>query len=234
MGVGAKLKTRDAVALAARLHAYGPVVSEALQLAAYAHDGVFRREYRAGVEYRDPYIAHPIRNALRAARFLEDHYPVSALTEVLVACLLHDTVEDAPARVNLFYGVKCAGQDAALDTIRTHFGQAVCDTVHRVTNPPTPAGATREQRSARYLEHVRAAIIPSEQAFLTKAVDLVDNAGSLKHMDACDKRRNLARKYRAPVALMTDHAGVIARPEVREAVRERLEQVHREVSELSA
>lgn len=228
-----KLKKQDAVALAAKLHPYGPVVADALSLAAHVHDGIFRKETRAGVEYRDPYIAHPMRNALRAARFMKVHYPAQRVADVMISCLLHDTVEDGPERVCAFYSSNQSSADAALDLVRQNYGHAVFDAVRRVTNPPME-GMSREQKQLAYLDHLLLTVIPSQDAYLTKAMDLIDNAGSLKHMDPCPKRTALSRKYVEPLRRMAECSEVVQSEEVRQALAQRLWQVHREVITMSA
>jgi hypothetical protein len=75
-------------------------------------------------------------------------------------------------------------------------------------------------------------VVTSESAWLTKASDLIDNAGSLKHMDVCDKQRNLAAKYTDPVALLIEHRGIVRDEEVRGRVGARLAQVSAELSDI--
>lgn len=227
-----KLKAHDAVALSAKLHPYGPVVADALSLASYVHDGVFRKETRAGVEYRDPYIAHPIRNALRAARFMEGNYPSQRTADVMISCLLHDTVEDGPERVCSFYLVDHTSQDAALALLRQNYDHSVFDAVRRVTNPPLD-GLSREQKQHAYVRHLVSTVIPSQDAYLTKAMDLIDNAGSLKHMDPCAKRKALSRKYTEPLHRMSMYSSIVQVEVVREALVQRLMQVYREVCEMA-
>lgn len=234
-----KLKDRDAVQLTTALAEYGSVVREGVSLAAYAHEGQFRKESRPGVTYTDPYVAHPIRNALRVIRFTQGHMSLDDVRRLAVICLLHDTVEDAPERVVTFYteGDSVVSDDIrelALFTISTRFGDKVADGVRRVTNPELPEGITREDKDAEYLNHITSTVVVSEDAYLTKAMDLIDNAGSLKHMDVVPRRARLASKYTAPVALMAEHASVVSHPVVRAAVTARLEQVAVELQRLSS
>lgn len=232
------LKSHDAVGLAAHLLGYGPVVGDALRLAAYAHDGQFRRETRSGVEYKDPYIVHPIRNALRVARFTEGHLSTRMIHDLVIDSLLHDTVEDASDRVAQFYSPGDApepDQSRALGLIAHHFGVDVADTVSRVTNPKAAdTSPSRDARNQAYLEHLRERVVSSESAFLTKASDLIDNAGSLKHMLPGDKRSALSLKYQPPVELMIYHTSVVSDEAVRETVRARLALVKSDLAELTA
>lgn len=230
------LKTHNAVGLSTRLHSYGPRIAvDALSLADYAHDGQFRKECRVGVEYKDPYIAHPMRNALRVARFTENHMSSRDVQELMISSLLHDTVEDAAARVVKFYGStptdNVRGQ--ALGLILSNFNATVFDTVSRVTNPEFMKSLSREERNQKYLDHLRDEVVGHEFAYLTKASDIIDNAGSLKYMDACDKRRNLATKYTTPIQLMLAYSHVVSDKNVRESVMRRLGQVFEEIDRLS-
>ena len=78
----------------------GARVREAMALMGYAHDGQYRKEPRMGAGYVDPYSIHPLRVMLRLHRLL----PVGLATDdVLVAALLHDTLEDAPAKIINYY-----------------------------------------------------------------------------------------------------------------------------------
>lgn len=231
-----ELKARDAVALAAHLASYGPDVLEALDLAAFVHDGQFRKENRAGVKYRDPYIAHPIRNALRAARFTHGLMSRADVVNLIVASLLHDTVEDAPERITTFYDmheIVGTDRDVALAQISARFGRAVADTVRKVTNPKHFAELPRQERNAAYLSHLQNVVVVHEGAYLTKAMDLIDNAGSLKHMATCDKQKNLAEKYMDPVHAMINHSETVAHTVVRDRVITRLTQVLAELETIN-
>lgn len=235
-----QLKSRDAVQLTATLAEYGTDVREGVALAAYAHEGQFRKESRPGVTYNDPYVAHPIRNALRVIRFTQGHLPMEDVRRLAVECLLHDTVEDAAERVVAFFYTDSSPEEVvigireqALRAIATRFGERVSDGVRRVTNPVLPDGLTRGQKDTAYLTHLLAEVVVSEDAYIVKAMDLIDNAGSLKHMDAVPRRARLARKYTSPVALMVEHAHVVRHPVVRAAVAARLGQVVKELKHLT-
>lgn len=214
-----ELKTRDAVSLAAHLAQRLPhlEVLHAIDLAAYAHDGVFRKECRKGVEYKDPYVAHPMRNALRIARWYEREHS-AILIDTAIAAILHDTVEDAPGRILKFYGkdIPESEEDARTDSlicIGIMFDTDVHDAVLRVSNP---LGMTS------YYDHLVGEVLPHESAFIVKASDLVDNAGSLKHMAPSARRIKLANKYLEPVNVMISGVGVVTNPVARRRIRERL------------
>lgn len=214
-----ELKTRDAVSLAAHLAQRLPhlEVLHGIDLAAYAHDGVFRKECRKGVEYKDPYVVHPLRNALRIARWY-DGYLFPEIIARVVAALLHDTVEDAPERIIEFYGNSVPddeqrSRDVAVMLIDAAFGFDVADAVRRVSNPIGMMD---------YHSHLVEEVLPNENAFVVKASDLVDNAGSLKHMVPSARRIKLANKYLDPVLTMVSGVGVVSTPFPRQHIRERL------------
>lgn len=200
-----ELKTRNVVTLTAMLQSIaGEEIVEALELMAYAHDGGLRKEVRPAVEYVDPYAIHPIRVALRIMRLLDERGCEIAL---LQAALLHDAVEDEPARVLDFYGRE-PGLDPraqALEQIERAFGPQVSGTVARVSNPDF-SGMTAAERDDSYLAHLRETVAPCPMASAVKASDLIDNAGSLHHMAPGPRQGRLARKYWRPVALMTEVA----------------------------
>jgi (p)ppGpp synthase/HD superfamily hydrolase len=86
---------------------FSPVIERALAAAIAAHHG----QVRKGIE-ATPYVVHPLHVALILARWGMDD-------DVIVAGLLHDTVEDradrwTPARVEQEYGAHVAGLVAQL------------------------------------------------------------------------------------------------------------------------
>lgn len=60
-----------------------------------------------------------------------------------------------------------------------------------------------------YYDHLVGEVLPHESAFIVKASDLVDNAGSLKHMAPSARRIKLANKYLEPVNVMISGVGVV-------------------------
>ncbi|WIB65356.1 HD domain-containing protein [Curtobacterium sp. MCBD17_040] len=164
---------------------------------------------------RVPYVLHPLRNTARLLMFgVVDH-------DVLVASLLHDTVEDVPdALVVALTG----GDDLApLAAIRAEYGPVAADTVAAVTNPSEIVRLPRAERNAAYVEHVAAVVSGNPRAVLVKAVDFLDNAGSLPDLAGVNPAmaKRLAAKYQplvaildtalagAAVAAFTDHVAAI-------------------------
>ena len=183
------LKEYDAVSLAEMLRTGfvqefpAPVVQklqDAIQVASYLHRNDVRRGSR-GTSTNPPYIEHPLRVALRMFQNFKVDDP-----NVIIAAVLHDTVEDHARDFADFEGVAAsttegaAGQNA-LAFISRHFGFPVARTVELVSNPPINPGATKAEKIQAYQEHVIKAVNMSSEALIVKVSDFIDNAGSLHH-----------------------------------------------------
>lgn len=202
-------------------------VESALLLADYAHLKHTRREY--GLQEPVPYIAHPLRNAHLVWLWTHEHLHDTVVTELVAASLLHDTVEDAPERIQEFYG----SDREPLALLRSHFGPRVADTVNRVTMPSALGECGVSDRNVTYLEHIVAEVVPDENAVITKAADLVDNAGSLWRSPLSPARvQRLARKYVDAVDVLAGNVAVIQDHRVRAAVGERLTRLSVSLQEL--
>lgn len=127
--------------------------------------------------------------------------------EILAATVLHDIVEDQPVRpVELMAGDDSANSRVEVTRLLTaHFNTTVSDTVWAVTNPPRPAGLTKEQKNATYVEHVKT-VITDPRVFLVKVADFIDNAGSLSALTGLDKRNRLRTKYAPLVPIFQQSA----------------------------
>lgn len=183
------LKDYDAVSLAEMLRAdfvrqYPARVVEqlqdAIQVASYLHRDDVRRGAR-NKNVSPPYIEHPLRVALRALRTFKVVDP-----NVIIAAVLHDTVEDHATDFGDFEGVHMhAGDEAearasALAYISRHFGFPVARIVEWVSNPPITPGTSKAEKIAAYHDHVIRYADTSE-FLIIKVSDFVDNAGSLHH-----------------------------------------------------
>lgn len=224
------LKRHDVAFLSAVIASRGSEMAHALAMAAYAHDGAFRKDQRVDAAYLDPYIVHPIRNAIRVEVMLGDVLTPFDLRTTMIACLLHDTVEDASTRVVEFGNGNAAADPRAeaLRVIRDEFGTEVADAVHRVSNPESFDTMTRIERDVAYLEHLFETVVPSRTAYVVKVSDIVDNAGSLKHSPASKRRERLARKYTQPVRVLADAAGIVGTGAAR--IEARLNQISEELA----
>ncbi|MFT4127104.1 MAG: hypothetical protein QM662_12865 [Gordonia sp. (in: high G+C Gram-positive bacteria)] len=201
------LKSRNVVSLAANLLHLYPHLHETLALSAYAHDGQERKEVRAGVAYRDPYVIHPIRCALRLHRWTEGLVDLPTRTRIVAAALLHDVIEDVPARAVEFAGLP-PGYTAD-EAIAVVASPTIAGLVRGLTFPSLGDHTDRDAAYARRLRETIARVGRpfDDDAFvlcLVKSSDLVDNAGSLKWMPDEHRQRRLARKYRVPVGTLIE------------------------------
>lgn len=206
------------------------IVMSAAMIATYLH----RNQTRSvrGDLPRVPYIEHPMRNALRAIRFGKTD------PQLIAACLLHDTLEDcAGAIVEEFARVDLQPEWITTETLRGRreaayqwmldsFGVYVADTVLEVTNK---LGGTRQDywmKLSLLAERVQC-IVPdpvAKMALIVKAMDLLDNAGSLRHQLAQGETPEVilrrAEKYRPAVVLVSSALRGIGEIEISDALDE--------------
>ena len=188
-------------------------LNKALELAAQLH-AADRRD-------REPYINHLLRVAIR----IMSHYGVHD-TDVVIAALLHDAVEDHADELAGPHG----GRQAALAVLAAEFGPWVAELVAAVTNPEyAPDRDTREQ----YREHVADSLRRNPWARVIKASDFTDNGVGLIHTTGPGVER-LAAKYAPLIPVLRD---VITRPDtpLSAAARQRiLDQLDRAAERFSA
>lgn len=232
------LKDYDSVSLAEMLREHFiqnyPIaqvekLSDAIQVASYLHRYDVRRGNRGKLS-NPPYIEHPLRVALRLVRFDMKN------PDLIIAAILHDTVEDHPFEFADFVavvgpqGVKSEelARKRALDFISTHFGYGVANIVDDVSNPIIPEGVTKEEKISQYQKHVERVINHSEDALLVKVSDFIDNAGSLHHhYNLGDKKVSyFLNRYASLIPLYTDAVDTVLHPSFNaDAVLTRIEQV---------
>jgi (p)ppGpp synthase/HD superfamily hydrolase len=173
------------------------LVLSALSVAAAAHEGQTRPDGTA-------YVHHPVRVALSVAIKFEVGDPA-----LLMAALLHDTVEDKAKEL-----VEALGGDPsssagirheAFACIRQHFGARTAEVVERLTNPDFDelARVARENGDSRdtasikrelYKEHFLEILEKDPEAFLIKLCDFAENAYNLGQLSE-ERRAKLALKY---------------------------------------
>ncbi len=153
----------------------------AIQVASYLHRHDVRRGNR-GKMPNPPYIEHPLRVALRLIGF-EVSDP-----DVIIAAVLHDTVEDHAHEFSDFEGVlrteitdEPLARRRALEFISQKFGYGVAALVDMVSNPILPSGISKAEKIESYLNHVGHVVGASELGRILKFSDFVDNGGSLHH-----------------------------------------------------
>jgi (p)ppGpp synthase/HD superfamily hydrolase len=186
------------------------LVLSALSVAAAAHEGQNRPDGTA-------YVHHPVRVALSAAIKFEITDPA-----LLMAALLHDTVEDkAKELVETLGGdpSSSAGiRHEAFACIRRHFGARTAEVVERLTNPDfddlarmaQEKGDTRDTAMIKrelYKEHFLEILEKDPEAFLIKLCDFAENAYNLDQVPA-ERRAKLALKY-GPVMVAVREALIV-------------------------
>lgn len=166
-------------------------VEQALDLASELH--------RDDRRVREPYVNHLLRVAIRIICY----YDVTQ-SDVIIAALLHDAVEDHPEQ--LAGDRPGPATAAALAEIEARFGAPVAEMVAAVTNPePDPNYDRHEQ----YREHVAVSLDRSPWARVIKLSDFTDNGVGILYTTG-PKVPSLARKYRP----LTDiYRELIARPD---------------------
>lgn len=172
----------------------------AIDLGSVLHRYQVRQETTPDGRVNPPYFEHPLRNTLRLVR-----WGVRDL-DVLVASLLHDTVEDCSlVYVETYTALNVTDEPEARlllsNYILHRFGYRVQYLVMGVTNPYyTPkawAAYTPEQRRRIYGEKVSESVKKDPGIFLVKLADFIDNAGSLHWIPAerAKTALRLAQKY---------------------------------------
>jgi hypothetical protein len=140
---------------------------------------------------REPYINHLLRVAIR----IMSHYGVRD-SDVVIAALLHDAVEDHADELAGGHG----GRPGALEVLAAEFGPRVAELVAAVTNPEyAPDRDTHEQ----YREHVADSLRTNPWARVIKASDFTDNGVGLIHTSG-PRLRTLAGKYAPLVPVLQE------------------------------
>ena len=127
-------------------------LDKAIKFATKAHEGQTRK-YTG-----EPYIVHPL-------AVMEIVKTVEHTEEMLMAAVLHDTVEDC---------------DVTLDQIAFHFGHVVADLVEELTDVSKPEDGNRAFRKGLDREHSAQA---SRSGQTIKVADLLDNTKSITAHD---------------------------------------------------
>jgi (p)ppGpp synthase/HD superfamily hydrolase len=175
-----------------------------------------------------PYIEHPLAVASQVLDAMADKDP-----EVVVAALLHDAVEDQPARLaqHVRERLTSAGRAAAelaLDAIEERTLSArVRRMISGLTNPDFDTlleqrgiqqgtgeagqAALLAARHALYAEHVREAIRDPDVA-LIKLFDVAANALTLDAVPDVPTRTRLLNKYTPVLGILLDRLQATATP----------------------
>ncbi len=141
-----------------------------------------------------PYVNHPLEVALHVLR----EYAVRD-ADIVVAALLHDSVEDQAARLVEI----CPGEDQDQKTVRERavralarrFGQRSAELVQRLTCPEHDKRVDRFHENQQYLEHVKELLSGDADALLIKIGDLSQNALQLDALEEGSRKIKLTAKY---------------------------------------
>ncbi|MCX4091206.1 HD domain-containing protein [Nocardia sp. alder85J] len=160
-------------------------VDAALDLASDLH-----RDDRYG---REPYVNHLLRVAIR----IISHYQVYD-TDIAVAGLLHDAVEDHAPELAGTRGD--SGTEAALAEVGDRFGSRVAGLVAAVTNPPPDPAVDKH---VQYREHIASSLGRDPWARVVKLSDFTDNGVGILYATE-PAMRPLATKYRPMTPIYRD------------------------------
>lgn len=163
------------------------------------HDGQYRQP-RGNCE-KPPYVEHPLRNTLRLVRWgCQDG-------EVLIASLLHDTVEDCAHRLIDQPKKKVDPVEArqgATEVLTQVYGTNVTHIVIGVSNPILPSKASHVEKVNSYVDHI---VSDDPQVQAVKTTDLYDNPGSLYHSITeafAPRARRMHTKYAMALPVFMD------------------------------
>lgn len=182
----------------------------AMDLGDVLHRDQVRHETTPDGRVNPPYFEHPLRNTLRLVR-----WGVRDL-DVLIASILHDTVEDCGqvyvAAYTSFVNVpELEARELLSSYLLRTFGFRVHQLVLGVTNPYYTRKEwnkfSAEEKRVQYVEKVAKAISIDAGVFLVKLADFIDNAGSLHWIpeDRASVALRLAGKYLPLVGVFHAH-----------------------------
>jgi (p)ppGpp synthase/HD superfamily hydrolase len=166
-------------------------VTAALELASDLH-----RDDRYG---REPYLNHLLRVAIR----IVSHYEVHD-TDLVVAGLLHDAVEDHASELTGAQNGSTA--ESALAVLRERFGTRVAELVAAVTNPAREPGIDRNHQ---YRAHIAESLEHDPWARVVKLSDFTDNGVGILYATS-PAMEKLAIKYRPLTSVYRD---LVTRPD---------------------
>ncbi len=157
-----------------------------------------------------PYINHPLDVAIQVVEDLRCNR-----RDVIIAALLHDSVEDQAERLGGTHA-------AALATIADRFGERVSELVGHLTNPDFAemaskrwpnAAFTKVRKNQLYLEHFRHIAEANPDAFAIKMCDFGCNGLRLNQVSDPAKKQKLQAKYGPVVQFLVKELATIQDPE---------------------
>lgn len=184
-------------------------VADAADWAARLHAGQRRT--------REPYLNHLLRVTLRILCYYRITDP-----DLLVAALMHDSVEDQPwAMIGRPTNHGPPPRDQAFTALTARHGPRVTRLVTAVTNPEHQAGV---DRTRQYLDHLATALADQPWARVIKLSDFTDNGVGIIHTVGPKVERS-ARKYTGAVPVLRhllDRPDTPLEPAVKDHIRHQL------------
>lgn len=176
------------------------VIAKAALFAKELHKGQFRSA--APWEERPAYIVHPLRNSIRLIRW------GSKDPNVILAGILHDTLEDCAEKYCDTRGIKYASEQEARDILfkklKKDYGARTAEITLKLSNDiqseEEKANLTVDEKHQRYVDHVKKSITDDHETLVAKLADLVDNGAGLYHT-AYPARIKQTRKQATKYAL---------------------------------
>lgn len=155
-----------------------------------------------------PYTNHVLRVAERVVNLFG-----VADSDVIVAALLHDSVEDQAEKLVALRGANdgMSARMQALAYIEDRFGAGVARIVEGVTNAEETEPLSNEEWRRQYVEHVRIAI-EDVRVLQVKLSDFMDNGLTIEAVSDPARRLKLAHKYQPLYGIFADrlaHADVV-------------------------
>ena len=132
---------------------YTSLIQKAIRFSIKTHE-VYQKQKRKGKDI--PYLAHPLTVGLILAR-------VGASEDVIVAGILHDTIEDSTPE-----------KKVSRDMLEERFGPTVADIVLSVSE--TSKELPWEERKREAIEHIKSF---SHDSLLVKSADVLSNGSEL-------------------------------------------------------
>lgn len=172
--------------------------------------------YHAG-DMRDDntYATHVLRVACRILS--TQHFNLRESPQVIIAALLHDTVEDRPERLldedalnehdmsDINLNDRIEQRHRALGVVEQEYGSTVAEMVDDVSNPIyDKTDLSMADRQDTYRTHVTAIMSSESSARYIKLSDFIDNCLGLEYNADARKRLRLAYKYKPLLPVMLE------------------------------
>ena len=186
-------------------------LQNALTLAVNVHKEQMRKD-------GEPYINH----LLRVTKRLTEEYGVTD-TDVVMAALLHDSVEDQDEKLCELAGLPVSRANA-YSYLGQRFGNRVSYLVENLSEEETVEEVPDAEWNRMYAQHVQDIIEKHPDLLFIKLSDFSDNALALSKLDDPDKRLKLSQKYIQAMQIFLEKIeGTNALPrEAREKVSKKL------------